>query len=66
MNVTEKQARQKLCPVHSAGRPDEKCSASDCMMWQFDVPMSIDAPDSYVSEPGPTGHCGLTSGDAGL
>jgi hypothetical protein len=53
MNLRENDARAKMCPM--TGR---MCEASQCMLWQWDEPM-IEGPDSYVSEPGPTGHCGL-------
>lgn len=60
MNVTEQKAKTMICPIVST--PDKliKCTGSICMMWQFDEEM-FDGPDSYVSDPGPLGHCGLTS-----
>lgn len=58
MNLPEKEARTKRCPIQSAGKQTTNCCASDCMLWEFDEAM-FDGPDSYVSEPGPTGHCGM-------
>ena len=62
MNVTEKQASKKACPKAHAfladGAYQPACIGSDCMLWEFDVPM-FEGPDAYVAEPGPTGHCGL-------
>lgn len=58
MNLPEKEARQKICPVMSAGKPKTYCIASECMLWEFDERM-FDGPDSYISEPGPVGHCGM-------
>ena len=34
------------------------CIASGCMMWRWNEPL-FDGPDSYISEPGPEGYCGL-------
>ena len=34
------------------------CIGSGCMMWRWNEPL-FDGPDSYVSEPGPEGYCGL-------
>lgn len=65
MNLTEKQARKKLCPMMSGNTSASgmvQCVGSHCFLWQFDEPLH-DGPDSYVSEPGPTGHCGLIPGD---
>lgn len=63
MNVTEATAKEMICPIISAGREDNLCRGSGCMMWQWDVPLMLNPPeDSYLSEPGPTGHCGLTEG----
>ncbi len=66
MNVTEAKARTKICPFRRISEGEEtyglavipRCCASDCMLWEFDEPM-FDGPDSYVAEPGPTGHCGM-------
>lgn len=62
MNVTEEIARTKRCPKAHAfladGAHQPTCIGSECMLWEFGVPM-FDGPDSYVAEPGPTGHCGL-------
>jgi len=59
MNIREADADKLLCPWLSLLRGEQtNCKGSRCMLWQFDEQM-IDGPDSYVSEPGPTGHCGL-------
>jgi hypothetical protein len=42
-------------PLH--GEPTN-CLGSDCMAWRWTQPM-FDGPDSYISEPGPKGYCGL-------
>ncbi len=64
MNVTEAQAQHKLCPIMSAGKQTTHCEGSACMMWQWDEALMLNPPDdSYISEPGPTGHCGLTAGE---
>lgn len=60
MNLREVDAKKKICPIMSAGKPDEYCVASKCMLWQFDEPM-FDGPDSFVSDPPPTGHCGMAT-----
>lgn len=76
MNLTEKDAKAKWCPFARAQHPNAPtggnrvigprgaeimlCIGSACMAWQWDELMH-DGPDSYISEPGPTGHCGLTS-----
>lgn len=59
MNVTEGKARTMVCPILSIGKDiPAVCTASTCVWWEFDEPM-FDGPDSYVAEPGPTGHCGV-------
>ena len=57
---TEKQARTKWCPltVITESNPGNHCIGSDCMLWRWEVAL-FDGPDSYVSEPGPRGFCGL-------
>ena len=55
--MTENEARQAVCP-YRFGRNQPYCLASLCMAWRWNEPM-INGPDSYVSEPGPTGYCGL-------
>ncbi len=57
MNLREVDAKTKFCPVIG-----DACRGSACFLWEWDEPL-FDGPDSYVSEPGPTGHCGLTKGD---
>lgn len=57
MNVTVHEAMKLVCPVMSSGKQETLCMGNACMWWQYDEPM-FDGPDSYVSEPGPTGHCG--------
>ena len=64
MNVTEKNAALFWCPRTTMGRskgdhhhPLQRCIASSCMWWKWDEEL-YDGPDSYVSEPPPTGHCG--------
>ncbi len=34
------------------------CIGSECIAWRWTEPL-IDGPDSYQSEPKPTGYCGL-------
>ncbi len=62
MNVTEKVAGTKRCPRAHAfladGAYQPMCIGSECMLWEFDEQM-FDGPDSYVSDPPPTGHCGM-------
>ncbi len=53
MNVREVDARTMLCPLTK-----DRCIASGCMLWQWDEPL-LEGPDSYISDPPPTGHCGL-------
>lgn len=60
MNLPEEKAKLLMCPILSAGQGGcQQCEGSACFLWQWDEPM-FDGPDSYVSEPGPTGHCGLS------
>lgn len=62
MNITEEQAKKKICPIMSANLSATgviRCEGSDCMLWEWDEAM-FEGQDSYISEPGPTGHCGLT------
>jgi hypothetical protein len=56
MNLREVDAKTKLCPVIR-----DNCHGSACFLWEWDEPL-FDGPDSYVAEPGPTGHCGLIKG----
>ena len=66
MNVTENIAKKKLCPMAHAfladGAYQPKCVGSECMLWQWDEPL-FEGPDSYISDPPPTGHCGLIKGE---
>ncbi len=68
VNVTEKQASEMRCcgPSGCGEQPDggrtggnapRICIGSACMAWCWDVGM-YNGVDSYVSDPGPTGHCG--------
>lgn len=72
MNVTEKEATKlRCCGPEGCGKSSVKtnagltvdsgrfCIGAKCMAWQFDVDLYA-GPDSYVAEPGPTGHCGYT------
>ena len=58
---TEKQAGRIICHRRiDANRPiqDQQCVGSMCMAWRF-AEILVDGPDSYQSEPGPKGYCGL-------
>jgi len=55
--MTENESKDKLCPL-MACRPMSFCVGSNCMAWRWNEPM-FNGEDSYVSEPGPTGYCGL-------
>lgn len=65
MNVrTEREAQVVRCcgPV-GCGEPDANdddryCIGARCMAWRFTEEL-FKGPDSYQSEPGPTGYCGL-------
>jgi len=62
--VTEKEARKKLCcgpkncGIYLEIDEARVCCGSQCMAWQWCEVMT-DGPDSYISEPGPKGYCGL-------
>lgn len=63
--LTEKQARERWCPlVGHRNKNQATCMASACMAWRFTEQLT-DGPDSYQSEPGPTGYCGLAGKPTG-
>lgn len=57
MNKTDAEAKKKCCPLTG-----KNCLGSQCMLWEWDEDL-FEGADSYISEPGPTGHCGLTRGE---
>lgn len=64
MVTTEKEARGIVCcGPENCGvflEIDEVrvCCGSQCMAWRWSETM-VKGPDSYISEPGPKGYCGL-------
>ena len=62
VNATDKVAKTKLCPIMAALGSGSNCRGSACFLFEFDEEL-FEGPDSYVAEPGPTGHCGLTRGE---
>ncbi len=72
--ITEKEAPRTRCCVTGCGdadpamssamlrsmrfQVDRFCVGSKCMGWRWCEPL-IDGPDSYQSEPGPKGYCGV-------
>ena len=58
ISVTSENAKNtKVCPIiNGAGH---MCHGSDCMMWTWNEPL-FEGPDSYISDPPPLGHCGMT------
>jgi len=59
--MNEAQMRAKVCPIMSSGEVNtdfQKCVGSACALWEWNEPL-YNGPDSYVSEPGPEGGCGL-------
>ena len=53
--VTEKEAQEMVCPGLTNV---DLCMGSKCMAWRWCETM-VNGPDSYISEPGPKGYCGL-------
>lgn len=63
MNVTEKDAgKLRCCGPEGCGTVEDDgkryCIGSGCMAWNWTEKM-VNGPDSYISEPGPKGYCGL-------
>ena len=58
MLITEKEANKRVCPLVSSSGQPYVCEASNCMAWRWEIEMYA-GPDSYMSEPGPKGYCGL-------
>jgi len=55
---TEAQAERLHCPMQFGKDCGGACLSSRCMAWRW-TEVLVDGPDSYKSEPGPTGYCGL-------
>ncbi len=56
---TEEQAKRHNCPLVARDiNESTRCIGSACMAWRWTEHL-FDGPDSYVSEPGPKGYCGL-------
>ena len=58
--MPEREAKNKRCPRPAPFVLDNGgwCIGSNCMAWRWCETM-VNGPDSYISEPGPKGYCGL-------
>jgi hypothetical protein len=60
--MTQAEAHQTHCCVEGCGSIEDDgrryCETTMCMGWRW-CEVLVKGPDSYISEPGPKGYCGL-------